>query len=360
MIADNELEILCIGNALVDVFARGEAGMDSRFGLDNPVQHIPMEKMKEILPLLPDYTACSGGGAANVAKITALLGIKTAFTGALGTVPGPEGSFDEFGLLFEEELKKAGVNLRLIKKSSPSGICLILKMNDHRVKVAASPSAALELNEEDLDSEDFGEVLIRQAKVVVLDGFMLDRRALVQRILALADKHGTVVALDLSAPGLASERALEIITYARVYPLIIFMNEEEAKAFYRALSRKQERQSGTENSGLSPELVKLFKDLTSTDIFPIITVKLGVRGAVVFAGGNAFREETVPLIPRETTGAGDAFCAAFLCAWIRELSLSECAALGNRAAREVLNVNGAQPDPRALKNLGKHLNTRKT
>ena len=365
---NDELELLCIGNALVDVFVQEEAGMDVNFGLNKTIQHIPMEKMREILSTLPDFIASSGGGAANVAKITGLLGIKTSFIGSVGSKirrdraskiesPAENDSIDQFGQLFEKELKDAGVHLKLIRKSSPTGICLVLKMNDGKVKIAASPSAALELSEEDLVSENLGEELIRRAKVVVLDGFMLDRRALVQRILALADKHGTVAALDLSTIGFAAERAFEIVTYARVYPLIIFMNEDEAWAFYQAISGKREDKNAAERSGpLSPELINLFKNFTSNDIFPILTVKLGVRGAIVFAGGSVFREETTPVIPLETTGAGDAFCAAFLGAWIRELSLSECAVLGNKAARVILNVNGTKVDPRTLKNLRKYLN----
>jgi sugar/nucleoside kinase (ribokinase family) len=357
--AENELELLCIGNALVDIFAQGEAQFDVRFGLNEKVQHISMEKMREILSALPAFSICSGGGSANVAKIAGLLGIETGFVGALGAVPGidletsdsgrtEKDPFDQFGQLFEEQLKEAEVHITLIQKNSPTGICLMLQMNDGEVKIAASPSAALELTENDLDAE-----LIREAKVVVLDGFMLGRHALVHRILELAHKHGTVVALDVSSTTLVAERTAEILTYARAYPLIIFMNEDEAITFYQALSHTQEPLK--KDKSLSPELVDLFRDFTSHDIFPILTVKLGNRGAIVFAGGNIYREETIPIIPLETTGAGDAFCAAFLAAWIRNKSLSECAVFGNKAAREALDDRGAQPAPKALKQLGKQL-----
>jgi sugar/nucleoside kinase (ribokinase family) len=223
-------------------------------------------------------------------------------------------------------------------------------MPDGRVKIAASPSAALELNEEDIDED-----IIRQAKVVVLDGFMLNRRKLVCYILELASQYGTAVALDVSTTGLAEERAVEIVTYARAYPLILFMNEDESRAFYRALSQKKDFHENDKNDGLTPDMVRLFQDFTAQDVFPIVVVKLGRRGAVVFAGGNVYREETIPVIPLETTGAGDAFSAAFLAAWIRDRSLGECAALGNKAAREVLDVKGTQLDPSALKYLEKEL-----
>ncbi|MCL2478403.1 MAG: adenosine kinase [Treponema sp.] len=355
---DNDLELLCIGNALVDIFAKCEEGMDRHFNLNDDVQHISMEAMRDILSVLPEFSVGSGGGAANVAKIAGCLGIKSGFIGALGKSAADDQEndepqinkkqFDQFGQLFEEQLKEAGVDTKLVVKNSATGICLILHLPDGRIKIAASPSAAVELSEEDVDEDT-----IRRAQVVVLDGFMLGRKQIVNHILELADKYGTAVALDLSTTGLAYERAAEIITYARAYPLIIFMNEDEARAFYRALSRSQETLEDEEI--LSQNLMDLFSDFTSNDIFPILTVKLGIRGAVVFAGGNVIKEETIPVIPLETTGAGDTFCAAFLAAWIKEKTLAECAALGNKAAREVLYVNGTQVDHRVFKNLGKQL-----
>jgi sugar/nucleoside kinase (ribokinase family) len=51
--------------------------------------------------------------------------------------------------------------------------------------------------------------------------------------------------------------------------------------------------------------------------------------------------ETTALNPLYSTGAGDAFAAAFLAAFIRHKPLAECADLGNRTAREALDLPGA-------------------
>jgi sugar/nucleoside kinase (ribokinase family) len=343
------IELLCVGNALVDIFTDGEEDIDAFFGLTEPVQHIPISKMTEIVAVLPEFTAASGGGAANAGKIAAMLGIKAAFIGAVGTAPGKADRADRFGLLFEKDLAGAGVMAILPRKGSPTGMCLMLQMSDGRSVIAASPSAALELNEDDIDED-----LIRQAKAVVIDGYMLGRQKLVRRILELADRHGTAIALDVSSADLVEERIAEILTYARAFPLIIFMNEDEAKAFYQALCKDKDSRD-CKGEGLSPAMIGLFKDFTSNDLFPVVTVKLGKRGAVVFAGGNVYRKETIPVIPLETTGAGDAFCAAFLAAWIRNKSLDECADLGNKAAKEILGVNGTRIDPRTLNHLKKQI-----
>ena len=51
--AETELELLCIGNAIIDAFAHGEENIDVRYGLNESVQHIPMETIREILSELP-------------------------------------------------------------------------------------------------------------------------------------------------------------------------------------------------------------------------------------------------------------------------------------------------------------------
>jgi len=374
----NELEILCIGNALVDVFVQGDEQLCTRLGISEPVQHIKIEKLHEILntlkvptaqekPLtLPEFTMASGGGAANVAKIAGFLGAKAGFIGALGRgeAKGPSFQGDEFGQLFERDLNAAGVKLQLPLKSSPTGLCLFLRAGTE-TRIIASPSAALELSEGDINEEE-----LKKAGVVVIDGFMLDRPGMVDHILRLTDRYGTTAVIDLSSAAIARERVLEVLNYARIHSLILFMNDKEAEAFCEGLKA---RGVGIQDLGLAMDedsqgasllsaerrkpgssfrrICTLFQALTSGKRFPIIVVKLGERGAFIFSGGTIMRAETTAKIPGETTGAGDAFCAAFLTAWVRNKTISECATLGNKAARIVLDVAGTQVDGKALQSI---------
>jgi len=412
-------EILCIGNALVDIFAGGDEELAARYGIVEPVQHIEYEKLNGILSELKIYSACrqeipsltvvssgharkpharhracslgecntacrqeipvfaeisSGGGSANAAKIAGLLGVKVSFAGAIGAGKGnseardprsdpdrkqPEP--DEFGLLFMEELGAAGVKLRLSLKNLPTGICLYLNTGSE-IRIASSPSAALELQENDISEEE-----ISRAGVILIDGFMLNRPAFVRSILNMSEKYGTVVALDLSSIFIAAEHAAEIAEYERSHPLILFMNEAEAEVFHSKLMEQ----------GINPEFLHLLSktlDLPKTDPVmdtcrenekpvpgsPVLVVKLGERGAVVIAGGKIHRAEAQPIVPKETTGAGDAFCAAFLTAWIRGKSIPECAAFGNRAARVILDVTGTRVEKDALLNLKMAINNPST
>jgi len=340
-----EPEILCIGNALVDVFAEGEAG--AQYGLARPVQHIEIGKLKEILAELPESSMVSGGGAANVAKIAGLLGAKVHFAGAVGSASTMYGSPpDRFAQLFEKELSGAGVKLSLSFKHAPTGICLYLKTGTE-TRIAASPSAAVELSESDIPED-----ILQKAAVVVIDGFMLNRPGFVRHILRMAERHGKVSSLDLSSASLAREHAAEILDYARQYPLILFMNEAETEAFYDEL-----KINGLIANGLAPAPPEtennytFFQSLTAGKPFPVIVEKLGKQGAICFAGGLIHRAETQAVIPQEATGAGDAFSAAFLSAWIQKKALSECAALGNRAARIVLNTVGTQVNRKQLEEI---------
>ena len=364
-----ELELLCIGNALVDVFAGLSEQQADRYGITQPVQHVEIQKLRGILSELSGSTAgiteVSGGGAANVAKIAAFLGVNVCFSGALGK-SAETGNADEEGQLFEKDLASAAVELKLALKPSPTGICLILNTGHNKTRIAAAPSAALEFSEADLCEED-----IQRARVVVLDGFMLDRGGIVRHILRLADQGGTVAALDLSSVSIAREYAAEIAGYVRQYSLILFMNEAEAVAFYDELETQGlglppdeeenrpgetsiENEKREENSRLR-RVCSFFQFFTGRDIFPIIVVKLGKRGALCFAGGAIHRAGTMEHKPLDATGAGDTFCAAFLAAWIRAKTLTECTALGNRAARIILDVTGTLAEKKQFKSIAHQL-----
>jgi ribokinase len=341
---------------MADVFAEADEAALARFGLGAPVQHVPPEKMGAILAALgisagsggnPGTVIAAGGGSANAAKIAALLGISSGFIGVTGR-EGPRA--DPMGRLFEEELSRAGTALFLNRSDKPTGVCLYLRDPSGKTRICASPGA-------DLAPGDIPEDMIRQAKVVVPDGYLLGRTRLIRRIFGLARKYGKVVALDAGSADLAAAKAETLRRYCRDSRnrLILFMNEAEAAAFCSAAAagrrrlrdRRRQDRRGDRPEGLSCHMEASLLALTMSGRlgdkgrpFPVIAVKLGERGAAVYAGGKVFREKTDPVVPREPTGAGDAFAGAFLAAWLRGGTAGACAALGNKTARAVLDAPG--------------------
>ena len=347
---NNKIELLCIGNSIVDVFVNINNNLALKYGILDPVQHIDGDTVEALLrePSI-DFTESvksSGGGAANVAKIAAMLGMDAAFCGCVGQ--------DELALIFEEEIKEAGVSSVLVRSDEKTGLCFACNI-DGEIRFAASPRAALELNESHISEE-----LVSGAEAVILDGFILDRRHLVQHILRLASSNGIPVALDAASIMQVKSKAEEILTYSRSYPLFVFMNADETITFFNTIRKEQDdgiNMAEKEKEALIlRDICPMLKIITDGELFPIIVVKLGGRGAVVIAGGNVYREETFTVTaPRNTVGAGDAFCAAFISAWIRDKSLSECAALGNKVAREILEVPGTHIKSGKLKSFSKIL-----
>jgi len=333
-------ELVGIGNALVDVFAAVDEELGPFLGIHpGSAVHVDQRRLAEILAVLKDAVPVAGGGAANICKLAAQLDVRTAFVGCVGSTP--DGEADPFARRFEDELAAAGVALRLSRGSAATGACAVIRLPGGANAVAACPGAALELR-----VGDIAEDQIRDARVVVLDGFILNRQEIVDHVIRLADRHGTIIALDVSSVAIAALRAADIAAYARAHPLILFMNEKETEAFCRALHDG----AGDEYDPYAP-----LRSLTADDLFPIIAVKRGERGAMVFAGGGVHTAPASAALPFDATGAGDAFAAAFLAAWIRGKSLARCAYLGNRLAREVLRVPGTRLEKDRLRRFARHL-----
>lgn len=78
---------------------------------------------------------------------------------------------------------------------------------------------------------------------------------------------------------------------------------------------------------------------------PLCVVKQGAEGATAYANGEKIYCPAVEIDVKDTTGAGDAFNAGFIHAWLGKHSIVACVSLGNQCGSHcVANVGGrAQP-----------------
>ncbi|MDR2209867.1 MAG: PfkB family carbohydrate kinase [Spirochaetaceae bacterium] len=321
---------------MVDLFAEAPGGFYERFDLTGPVQHVSSARAGEILrdleelqekepPPVPPPVYRAGGGAATAAKIAAGLGIGAAFAGALG---GSSQGADPLGRLFERDLTRRGTALHLVYGKDPTGVCITLTIGKDR-RIAASPGAALEFS-----AGDIPEKQARGAKLLLLDGYMLDRAELVRRFFELAP----AAALDAGSASIIRAQAGKLIAYFKSRPFLLFVNEEEAAALYCALA----------GGGAFPKAAALedfLRELCGGAPGSCIVLKQGERGARVFRGKTVFRAKTQALEPEHTAGAGDAFAGGFLAGFLQNKTPEECAALGNRTAGEFLAPPGPAGSP---------------
>jgi 2-dehydro-3-deoxygluconokinase len=364
---------------MVDLFAEVSpetlGGLCARFGLDHPVRHVSPETAGAILAALrsPENAAAavysSGGGAANTAKIAAGLGVQTVFAGRVGP--------DSLGAFFKEELSKAGVQTRL--GESRQGTGLFIKLSGGGVpgaprkgipaagewRIAASPGAALDLGPEDLPDPALSSGPDAAGPgVLMFEGFLMDRRALIRRCFDLAGRGGLRLAFDPGTADIAAGHAGEILGWCagaaapktpaapkdgdgliRRVSFILFVNEDEAEALAAHSGGAGDTPEG---KGRPAGWETLFTKLSAHAGGLLAVVKLAERGAAVFSGGVIHRAAAAPVAGAESTGAGDAFAAGFLAALLRGKGPEACGRAGNAAAALVLarpGTAGKTPDP---------------
>lgn len=62
---------------------------------------------------------------------------------------------------------------------------------------------------------------------------------------------------------------------------------------------------------------------------PLVVIKDGPQGAYAMAQGKRYYAPALPIIPLDTTGAGDCFSAGFVKAWLDGRPIEECLRWGN-------------------------------
>lgn len=308
--------VLGIGNALVDIMVKVESDERlSEFSLPKgSMQLVDEEKSDYVKKGLEkdDKSVSPGGSAANTIHALGMLGTHPGFIGSTG--------HDDTGELFIRELKNAGVDPIIFRRSCPTGTAVALVTPDSERTFATHLGAAVELNAGELNEDLFSGY-----DILYLEGYLIINYDLTLKACRLAREHGMKVALDLSSYNVVEsnrERFEEIMTG---YVDILFANEEEAKAF---------------TGRLPEEALGIL-----AGICPVAVVKTGSRGSLIRRGEEIVRVEAIDVIPVDTTGAGDMYAAGFLYGYAGEATLERCGEFGSFLAGSVIQYMGAKLPP---------------
>jgi sugar/nucleoside kinase (ribokinase family) len=265
-----------------------------------------------------------GGSAASTARWLGRLGAKASLVCAVGR--------DAVGRALVAVLTADGVQVRAVRVAGArtGRIGVFVETGGERSFVT-DRGAALRLRPEDLRPDWFVGVEAVHLPAYSLLEQPLGRAGMVA--IRLARDAGALVSVDLSssAPLLAKGRRAARALIREAAPDLLFATRDEARA-----------------------LVGAKNDVGLLDLAPVAVVKRGRKGATVLSrdGTDTLRFEiaTTPIRTMDTTGAGDAFDAGFLAAWLdaRRRGLAPSAALqrgavaGNRTALRHLSSPPAE------------------
>jgi sugar/nucleoside kinase (ribokinase family) len=325
---DARFDLLCIGNAIVDVLASVPAGVPESQGMaPGSMTLIDAARADALYALVEPERQTGGGSAANTAVVAAALGARTAY---LGTVAD-----DALGRAYAADLREAGIHYptppRPAQRADDPGTarCLILVTPDGQRTMNTYLGACVAFGPDDLD-----EQAIRDARITYLEGYLFDPPAAqdaFRRAASLAHDAGRAVALSLSDPFCVGRHRTAFQALAAGHVDILFANEDEIVSLYEAESFEQ----AAERAGRDVELAVLTR---------------GGQGSVAIRHGERIDIAAVPTSVRDSTGAGDAYAAGFLSGLARGLPIAECGRIGSVVAAEVISHFGARPeaDLRAL------------
>jgi len=308
--------ILGIGNALVDVMTIiNDDKILEKFSLPKGSMTL-VETQKSVM--IKQTTSgferafASGGSAANTIHGLAKLNINAGFIGSIGR--------DKTGDIFEEDMKKAGVNNILFKRESVTGTAVALISQDSQRTFATHLGAAVELEAEDLKEEYF-----KPYDILYFEGYLIINKPLVVKACTLARSNNMEIAIDLASYNVVDACKKDFIGIIEKYADIVFANEDEAKAL----------------TGREPE--EALKKIAA--MCKVAVIKTGREGSLIQRCEELIKVGTLPIKCKDTTGAGDLYASGFLFGYANDLSLDKCGSLGALLAGNVIEMVGARiPD----------------
>lgn len=301
-----ELDVICIGAALVDMIAKIE-----RHPLDDDEVFVT------------DLQLLSGGAAANTAYVCSKLGLKTAFIGKLGYN-------DEFGYKIMKDFKDVSLDTTLMKysKDKVTGSAYVAINEKGERRIYAYSGAANALSSDDINPED-----LVKAKTIFLSSLRnLDP---FKKAAKIAKNNNIPIIFN---PGmLIIEQGFDKIKDLFFNTDILIISRREFQSLFHIGDRNLNERIIEDNAKL---LFKLG--------IKIIIVTRGKKGAIIL---NFEKSEIIkPMHINQvidTTGAGDAFSAGFIYGFNRNTSfkfedLKSDVMIGNFIAGKCIQELGAR------------------
>jgi sugar/nucleoside kinase (ribokinase family) len=315
------IDVLGIGNAIVDVIAHADEGFLESEGLvKGTTALIDTERAQVLYRLMGPAIEASGGSTANTMAGIASLGGRGAFIGKVRD--------DLLGEVFRHDLTALGVRFDTPAANSgpATARCLILVTPDGQRTMNTYLGACAELGPEDIDPD-----LVAAAQITYLEGYLFDpprAQQAFRKAAAIAHVAGRKVALSLSDPFCVGRHRAAFRDLIDGHVDILFANEAEICSLYQT-------------GDFAAAAVAVRGHVATA------ALTRSEKGSLILADGDEY-----PVAAREvarvvdSTGAGDLYAAGLLHGLTRGLPLPICGGLGSLCAAEIISHVGARPERR--------------
>ncbi len=317
--AATKIDVLGIGNAIVDVLSRSDDG----FLKDNELTKGSMSlideaQAEELYARMGAGVEISGGSAANTIAGIASFGAKGAFIGKVRD--------DQLGKIFAHDIRSIGVEFTTPPAASgpQTARCLVLVTPDGERTMNTFLGASQNLCVEDIDKDQ-----VAAAQILYLEGYLWDPEQAKQAFL-MAAKYAhdaeRQVALTLSDAFCVDRYRDEFRHLLKQDVDILFANEAEIMSLFKVSDFEDAVKLAAEECRLAV--------LTRSE-----------KGCVIVKGNECHEVAAIGIEKVvDTTGAGDLFAAGFLYGLTQNKPLPECGHLGALAANEIISHIGARPE----------------
>ena len=317
--ADAQLDVVGVGNAIVDVIAQADEAMIDRLKLSKGTMTlIDADEADRLYGEMDAGMETSGGSAANTLAGIASLGGAGAYIGKVRD--------DQLGGVFSHDIQAAGVDYRSrpATEGEPTARCLIFVTPDADRTMQTFLGVSVMLGPDDIDPEAIGD-----AQITYLEGYLFDRDAAKEAFVKaaeLAHAAGRKVALSLSDPFCVDRHRASFQHLVEGHVDILFANHDEITSLY-------------ETDSFDDAVGRLVGKVD------LAAVTRGAEGSVIVTADQVIEIPAEPVTNIvDTTGAGDLYAAGVLFGLTQGYELEIAGRIGSICAAEVISHYGARPE----------------
>jgi fructokinase len=323
-------DVVGIGNAIVDVLVQADEAFLESHGLTKGTMALIDEAQAERLyASVGPGLETSGGSAANTLAGLAQLGGRAGFIGRVRD--------DQLGAIFAHDIRAVGARFDTpaASRGPSTARCLILVTADAQRTMCTYLGASVGLDPDDLDLD-----LVRQARVLYLEGYLWDSEDAKRAFITAAEvmrQSGGEVALSLSDAFCVDRHRDSFLELVDGHVDILFANEMEITSLYRC-----------ESFEAAADQVR--------GRCRVAALTRSALGSVILSGDQTINVPPFQLGPLvDTTGAGDLYAAGFLYGYTQGESLERCGQIGSLCAGQVVTQLGPRSQMSLPELLARHL-----